>query len=973
MARPQAFEQSYPEALWKHERRFLEARRGRAIPGDRPPDDVLGVALSGGGIRSATFCLGVFQALARHRLLSRIDYLSTVSGGGYFGSFLGRLFTRDEIRSPADVERLLYPDRDGGTPPDTAGPQGKLPDVIRWLRENGRYLSPNGAGDLLLGGAIMLRNWAAIHVVLLSFVLLAFLTAQAVRVGAEVAARRPDGGSALGVCEWFLCGAHWLWWSPFLIVPAVLLVAWVVPTAWAYWLTGRWGGNTWFARPAAGVAFSAVVALGLLLAGPWRVIGGVSLAVIALTVFSWAAAKSSAKSRAQEKTLEGAARLSEEEQRIFALEEQRNRLSNWLKAGLVAMGGSLAFAVIDSLGQTMYLASRQADSNFTTYLGTALGALAGSAAFAQRIATAVSGTPHGKRPRLPMSIVAGVAALIIIGVLLLMVSVVAHAVAWRFQPPSPTPRLTWLAGPEGVTVKTATTKGASGGVTVTTSVALTPTAPDAASCGSASAVPCPRGRDTLRVLGLVWLVVGVFCVLFGRIWLFVNNSSLHSMYSARLTRAYLGASNPLRARPDNETITRVLPGDNIDPAGYWTLPAGGSDPKQRPLHLINVTINETMDGRSQVQQQDRKGLGFAIGPCALSVGVRHHAVFPSHEALRNRPQDVQVFPAGAGPARPADGGQPYRVFDIVPGQWRGGEQLSMGAWVGISGAAFSTGMGARTSLGLSLLCGFGNVRLGYWWDSAIGRLLPPAGSFVLRQIERAFPVQVYLLSEFLSRFYGTSRARWFLSDGGHFENMGGYELIRRRLARILLVDAEADPTYTFEGLADLVRKARLDFGAEITFLTAEELDAAVAPSHRYLFGTLEQLRRGRWSKEPVPDARTGRARRSIKDPIDETRYSLSHAALARVRFADEPDRRGWLVYLKPTLTGDEPADVTQYHRTHASFPQETTADQFFDEAQWESYRMLGFLIASDVLGDGRPSGAVVPPEARTPREILSGA
>ncbi len=92
-----------------------------------------------------------------------------------------------------------------------------------------------------------------------------------------------------------------------------------------------------------------------------------------------------------------------------------------------------------------------------------------------------------------------------------------------------------------------------------------------------------------------------------------------------------------------------------------------------------------------------------------------------------------------------------------------------------------------------------------------------------------------------------------------------------------------------------------------------------------------------------------------------------------MRFADEPDRPGWLVYLKPTLTGDEPADVTQYHRTHASFPQETTADQFFDEAQWESYRRLGFLIGNDVLGDGRPSGAVVPPEARTPREILSGA
>jgi hypothetical protein len=406
----------------------------------------------------------------------------------------------------------------------------------------------------------------------------------------------------------------------------------------------------------------------------------------------------------------------------------------------------------------------------------------------------------------------------------------------------------------------------------------------------------------------------------------------------------------------------------MPPATGRSRPRATLDPKQPPLHLINVTVNETMDGRSQVQQQDRKGMGLAIGPCAFSVGIRHHAVFPSHAELQQRPQSVQVFPPEiVAPGQP----ELYRVFSFPPGPWRGGEPLTIGAWVGISGAAFSTGMGSRTSLGLSLLCGFGNVRLGYWWDSAIERNFPKAGSRVLRAIERAFPVQVYLLSEFLSRFYGTSRARWFLSDGGHFENLGGYELIRRRLARILVVDAEADPDYTFEGLANLIRKARLDFGAEITFLTAEELDDAVAPRYRYLFGSLEQLRRGRWSQEPVDDARTGRARRSI-DAIDETRHSLAHAALARVTFMDEPARVGWFVYLEPTLTGDESADLTQYHHAHPSFPQETTADQFFDEAQWESYRMLGFLITRDVFGEARPSEVPVPPRAQTPRKILFG-
>ena len=449
----------------------------------------------------------------------------------------------------------------------------------------------------------------------------------------------------------------------------------------------------------------------------------------------------------------------------------------------------------------------------------------------------------------------------------------------------------------------------------------------------------------------------------------LNQSSLNSMYSARLTRAYLGASNPHRMSGEG-TVTRVRLGDNIDPAEYWAPPVeSGRDPKARPLHLINVTINETMDGQSQVQQQDRKGTGLAIGPCAFTVGVRHHAVFPDHETLA-RSEDLtrsaaRVFPTG---------GSAFRVFEGVDERpWTGGERLSIGTWAGISGAAFSTGMGARTSLGLSLLCGFGNVRLGYWWDSRVRRTRRLAGARSFFWLERLFPVQIYLLSEFLSRFYGTSRPRWYLSDGGHFENMGAYELIRRRLSRILLVDAEADPDYTFEGLANLVRKARLDFGAEVTFLTPEKLTAEVPDPPRALFGSLEQLRRGKWGQEPVREALTGRRRRSIEDPVDLTRSSLAHAALARIRYVDEPDRECWLLYLKPTMIGDEPADLVQYHRAHPTFPQETTADQFFDEAQWESYRMLGYHIASGVLGIGlsgtAPTSAGTP---SSPRERLFG-
>jgi hypothetical protein len=58
---------------------------------------------------------------------------------------------------------------------------------------------------------------------------------------------------------------------------------------------------------------------------------------------------------------------------------------------------------------------------------------------------------------------------------------------------------------------------------------------------------------------------------------------------------------------------------------------------------------------------------------------------------------------------------------------------------------------------------------------------------------------------------------------------------------------------------------------------------------------------------------------------------------------------GWLLLIKPSLTGDESADVGQYQRTHRLFPQEPTSDQYFDEAQWESYRKLGEHIGTELF------------------------
>ena len=145
------FRHHYPAALKRAELTALNERRARA--GSDPAAQVVGVALSGGGIRSATFCLGLFQALARQSLIRRIDFLSTVSGGGYFGSFLGAAFSRS-----------------GGTVDSVESELSNNNSwSVKWLRENGRFLSPNGAGDAWMSAAVALRNWTALQIVLLSF------------------------------------------------------------------------------------------------------------------------------------------------------------------------------------------------------------------------------------------------------------------------------------------------------------------------------------------------------------------------------------------------------------------------------------------------------------------------------------------------------------------------------------------------------------------------------------------------------------------------------------------------------------------------------------------------------------------------------------------------------------------------------------------------------------------------------------
>lgn len=887
-------------SLYPRELKTAEAR-------DRGRDVRLGVALSGGGIRSATISLGFFQGLARRGLASRIDFLSTVSGGGYFGGFFGHLFQREAQATkargepvPGDLaDRILR---------DPASPS------IRYLRENGRYLSPNGSGDLLAAASIAVRNWAAVIIVMGLLALLLLTVATMIRFA--VVDRLPSAIAALQLA------APLNRISPFVLAAIIAVPLLATPPGWAYWLVRD---NPQSDRMV--VAASKWLApVGAVVAGGWLLfLGGGNAATLNAGQTLLLVATIVA-------TLTIARYLVSVVGGFGDPHRQRRHLSRGLTRALVVIGVLLAVGVVDSIGQWLASLGDLRGAGFVGGLVT-MGAL-----LRKRIVQLASRIRANQRPPLPTGVLlyAGAAA-ILVGFLAVLAAV-PHLVA-----------------------------GTS---------ALVP---------DASPLRSPVGWFPR----LAWLggVCALLVLAISRVWSFLNRSSLHAIYEARLRRAYLGASNPERYdEGDNRPpVTEPRPNDGMKWQDYDPSRFGG------PIHLINVTVNETVDGRSQVEQRDRKGMGMAIGPAGVSVSRTHHALWETRarlsalRRLQNAADDVvrgvrsgvmravtgtwkavrRPAPSSAladrSAARPNLGSVPFRVFPSVATP----ELLDVGQWIAISGGAVSTGLGARTNLALSLLVGFFNVRLGYWWMSGVnprdrvGESVRSPVAGTMAWLRRQLPVQVALLDEWLARFPGVARSEWYLTDGGHFENLGAYELLRRRLPFIIVCDNEQDVDYGFDGLANLVRKARTDLDAEITFLSERELaDDDAWPDLPRCIGALDALRRGRRALEPVVDPVTGQER--LVNDGARTGLSLKHASLARVSYgsvgtagAGAPSE-GWLLYVKPTLDGDEPIDVLRYHTEHPDFPHESTADQFFAEAQWESYRKLGEHVALKIFGDTPP-------------------
>ena len=342
----------------------------------------------------------------------------------------------------------------------------------------------------------------------------------------------------------------------------------------------------------------------------------------------------------------------------------------------------------------------------------------------------------------------------------------------------------------------------------------------------------------------------------------INLFSLHYYYRNRLIRCYLGASRSSSSDGRNPNPFTGFDGED-DPklSKIWH--------KTGPYHIINTALN-LVSGKNLAWQQ-RKASSFIFTPLV-------HGYIPDVE-------DVEK----ATPGKKDAAQQGYRRTD---------EKHSLGEAMAISGAAFSPNMGYHSSPAASFLMAIFNVRLGYWFRNPV------------KKPDTNFANLYYLILELLG-LTNADKDFVYLSDGGHFENLGIYELVRRRCRYIVAVDAGQDGGFGFEDLGNAIRKCKVDLNTDIRINTA--------------------------SLRPKPD----------------TQRSDRHCVMGTINYpatSESPNgRRGYLLYLKPNLSGDEPMDILEYAGSHPAFPHESTVDQWFDESQFESYRKLGYHIGKETL------------------------
>jgi hypothetical protein len=360
----------------------------------------------------------------------------------------------------------------------------------------------------------------------------------------------------------------------------------------------------------------------------------------------------------------------------------------------------------------------------------------------------------------------------------------------------------------------------------------------------------------------------------------VNRFSMHGVYRNRLTRAFLGSA---RSERKQDPFTGFDPHDNV-PLSSLLHPSNSLFP------VINTTLNITAGNNTA--WAERQASSFTATPLACGAATLRHPAqartdidpcgafvptirFAGLETLKKHPAKAEESGTGLGNA------------------------------LTVSGAAVSPSWGYHSSRITAFIMTLFNVRLGVW--------LPNPSKATSDELRLARPRNslMALIDEMLGETTDDSQAI-YLSDGGHFENLGLYEMCRRRCSSILVVDAGADEACSLFDLGNAIRKVGIDLGITVTMREPVRLYAR--------------------QRLDVESELTADARGFAVGDID---YGNGQV--------------GRLLYVKPSFLAGIPIDVRSYGAEHKTFPHESTLDQWFSESQFESYRMLGRHQMTEII------------------------
>ncbi|MBF0417198.1 MAG: patatin-like phospholipase family protein [Magnetococcales bacterium] len=378
-------------------------------------------------------------------------------------------------------------------------------------------------------------------------------------------------------------------------------------------------------------------------------------------------------------------------------------------------------------------------------------------------------------------------------------------------------------------------------------------------------------------------------------WANINHVSMHRFYRDRLREAFMPSNN----QSELETFCPSIPSNKADEFALYDL---SQRTPAKPYHLINTTMNTSTS--KNPKWAGRGGQNFIFSPLYCGSDATGY-------------QSTKTF---------ADG------------------QFSLATAFTISGAAVDPNTGITRFGPLAFLMALLNIRLGYWCVNPNPKFNPK------RYNKPSTPSWLpSIWNEMFQQNLDEEQEFIHLADGGHFENLAAYELIRRRCKVIIIGDAGADPGNTFDTLGNLVQKVRVDFEVEITIDTAP-----MRPDDK-------------------PEEEQKSRQTSAGKKLCDTPYLVGTIAYPEIK-QDKmtvAQTTGYLIYINTCLFDDLPQCVWTYQRMNKEFPEQTTADQFFDEAQFEAYRELGYHALQRMIKDVHDGAS--PEQTQEPEQTQTSA